>query len=154
MDFIEIAPGFGFAAIEFGSSRDHFRETLGEPTEVIRSDSDPGSEVWVYDALATAFRFAADQNLRFVSCETFSKQITIEGEPLVGIDRREAEALLLRLGAGPSEWMDSDPEGLGPLAIPAAAVTLWFDEGLVQSIGWSVLFDEFDQVAWPEQERP
>lgn len=149
MDFIEIAPGTGFAAIEFGSPRDSFRETLGEPTEILRSDSDPGSEVWVYDALATAFRFAADQNLRFVSCESFSKQITLDGEPLVGLDRKEAETLLLRLDAGPAEWMDDGPDGHGPLAVPAAAVTLWFDEGLVQSIGWSVLFDESDEVSWP-----
>ena len=150
MDFVEIAPGTGFAAIEFGSSRDSFREILGEPTEILRSDSDPGSEVWVYDALATAFRFASDQDLRFVSCESFSKQITLEGEPLVGLNRREAEALLARLDAGPPEWMDDDdPDGHGPLALPAAALTLWFEDGLVQSIGWSVLFDESDEVAWP-----
>lgn len=152
MDFIEITPGFGFAAIAFGSSRDALRETLGDPNEVVRSDSDPGSEVWVYDALATAFRFVADQDLRFVSCETFSKQITLDGEPLVGMDRKEAETLLLRLDAGPPEWMDPDPEGHGPLAVPVAGITLWFDEGLVQSVGWGVLFDESDEVAWPDEE--
>lgn len=154
MDFIEIGPGFGFAAIGFGSSREEVRAILGDCTEIMHSDADGGSEVWVYDALATAFRFAGDQGLRFVSCETFSKQITLEGEPLVGLDRREAERLLLRLDAGPAEWMDSDPAAPGPLALPAAGITLWFDEGLVQSIGWSVLFDESDEVAWPEQAEP
>lgn len=149
MEFIEIAPGAGFAAIEFGASRDSVREILGEPTEILRSDADAGSEVWVYDALATAFRFAADQSLRFVSCETFSKQITLDGEPLVGLNRKEAETLLLRLDAGPVEWMDDDPHGAGPLALPAAGITLWFDEGLVESIGWSVLFDDSDDIAWP-----
>ena len=150
MDFIEIAPGFGFAAIPFGSSREDFREILGEPDEVLRSETDRDAETWVYDALATAFRFASEQDLRFVSCETFSKQITLGGEPLVGLDRNEAETLLLRLGAGSPEWMDAGPEQHGPLAVPVAGLTLWFEEGLVQSVGWSVLFDESDRVAWPD----
>jgi hypothetical protein len=151
MEFIEIAPGYGFAAIPFGADRDSVRQTIGDPDEVVHSEPDLASEVWVYHALATAFHFAADQDLRFVSCETFSKQITLDGEPLIGLDRREAEALLLRLDAGPPEWMDREADGAGPLALPAAGLTLWFDEGLVQSIGWSVFFDESDQVVWPEE---
>jgi len=37
----------------------------------------------------------------------------------------------------------------GEIAVPRLALSLWFEGGAVESVGWGVLFDDDDKVLWP-----
>jgi hypothetical protein len=147
-DLQTIRPGVGVGDLRFGSTRDEIRALAGDPSEVLGSDADEGSEVWVYEHAALALSFAADQDLRFVSCETFSARATLGDEAFVGLDRAAAEAALQGLELE-FEWMGGPEEGSGRLAVPGAGLNLWFDDAVVESIGWSVAVDDQDHLIWP-----
>jgi hypothetical protein len=149
-DLITIRPGVGVGDLRFGATRDEVRKIAGDPEEVLPSDEDAGSELWVYESDAIALSFAVEENLRFVSCETFSAKATFNGESLVGLDRDAAEAALERAGADEGAFLaDDDEEGSGEIAVPRLALSLWFEGGAVESVGWGVLFDDDDKVLWP-----
>jgi hypothetical protein len=149
IDLLTIRPGVGVGDLRFGATRDEVRAAAGEPAEILPSDEESGSELWVYEAAAAAIGFAVDQNLRFVSCETYSMKATFNGETLVGLDREAAEAALERAGADEGVFEAEDDEGIGQIAVPRLGLTLWFAEDAVESVGWGVLFDDDDNALWP-----
>ena len=149
-DLLTIKPGVGIGDLRFGATRDEARTIAGEPDEIVPSEEDSGSELWVYEAAALAVSFAIEENLRFVSCETYSAKATYNGETFIGLDRETAEAALERAGAdeGMFEGNEED-EGDGQLIVPRLGLSLWFAEHAVESIGWRVLFDDDDTILWP-----
>ena len=150
IDLGTIRPGVGVGELRFGATRDEVRQAAGEPSEVVPSEEDAGGELWIYEWAGIALGFAAEHDLRFVSCETFNVTAAFNGETLVGLDRESAEAALERAGADEGAFRaDDDDEGNGQIAVPRLALSLWFDEGAVESVGWSVLFDDDDNVLWP-----
>lgn len=149
-DLSTIRPAVGVGDLRFGATRDEVRTIAGEPSEVLASEEDSGSELWVYEAAAVALSFAAEENLRLVSCETFSAKSTFNGESLVGLDRDAAEAALERAGADEGAFLaEDDDEGSGQIAVPRLGLSLWFEGGAVESVGWGVLLDDDDKVLWP-----
>jgi len=149
-DLITIRPGVGVGDVRFGATRDEVRTIAGEPAEILPSEEDSGSELWVYESAAIALGFAAEENHRLVSCETYSAKATFNGEALVGLDRDAAEAALERAGADEGVYLAEDEEeGSGQIAVPRLGLSLWFAEHAVESVGWSVLFDDDDHVLWP-----
>lgn len=149
-DLGTIRPAVGVGDLRFGATRDEVRTIAGEPSEVLASEEDSGSEVWVYESAAVALSFAAEENLRLVSCETFSMKSTFNGESLVGLDRDAAEAALERAGADEGAFLAEDEdEGSGQIAVPRLGLSLWFEGGAVESVGWGVLLDDDDKVLWP-----
>lgn len=149
-DLFTIRPGVGVGELRFGATRDEVRALAGEPQEIVPSEEDAGSELWVYDDAAIALGFAIEENHRFVSCESYSMKATFNGEALVGLDREAAEAALERAGADEGIFMaEDDEEGSGQIAVPRLGLSLWFGENVVESVGWGVLFDDDDNVLWP-----
>jgi hypothetical protein len=148
-DLTTIRPAIGLGDLRFGSTRDDVRALVGEPAEVLVSEANPG-EVWIYEESAVALSFAAEESLRFVSCETFSARATLNGETFVGAERDEAEAALERAGIEDVEWLADPEEGAGQLVAPAIGLALYFEHGAVESIGWGVLFDDDENARWPE----
>jgi hypothetical protein len=150
LDLSSINPGGGLGDLPFGASRENIRHILGEPTELITSE-DSETEIWIYEELAVALSFAADVDFRFVSCETFSVSATLGGERLIGVNRAEAEAALKRVGVLELEWHED--EEVSELWAADAALHVWFEDGKVESIGWSVLFDEDLELAAGEDDE-
>lgn len=149
-DLFTIHPGSGVGDLRFGMTRDEVRNAAGDPAEVVKSEEDPDSEMWVYESAAIALSFAAEEDMRFVSCETFSAKANWNGESFIGLDRDAAEAALERAGADDGMFEeDEEEEGDGQLMVPRLDLSLWFVGGAVESIGWGVLIDEEDEVAWP-----
>jgi hypothetical protein len=148
-DLLTIRPGAGVGDLRFGATRDEVRAAAGEPAEILPSDEESGSELWVYESAALAVGFAAEENFRFVSCETYSAKATFKGETLVGLDRDAAEAALERAGADEGAFLAEDEDGSGQIAVPRLGLSLWFAEHAVESVGWGVLFDDDDNVLWP-----
>jgi hypothetical protein len=148
-DFTTIRPGIGLGELRFGATRDEIRALAGEPTDVMPSEAEAGSEVWIYESAAAALHFAGDASFRFVSCETFSVRAALNGETFVGDDREDAEAALERAGVTGVEWLSDPEEGAGQLVAPAQGLALYFADGVVESIGWGVLFDDDENVLWP-----
>jgi|ERR1041385_6920196 hypothetical protein len=149
-DLLTIKPGVGVGDLRFGATRDEVRTIAGAPTETLPSEEDAGSELWIYEDAAIALGFAAEENMRFVSCETYSMKALFNGESLVGLGREEAEAALERAGADEGVFIaDDENEGDGQIAVPRLGLNLWFAEHGVESVGWGVLFDDDDNVLWP-----
>jgi len=150
-DLSTIRPAIGIGDLRFGATRDEVRTIAGEPSEIVPSDEESGSELWVYENAAVALSFASEENLRLVSCETFSAKSTFNGEPLVGLDREAAEAALERAGADEGLFLadDDEEDGSGQIAVPRLGLSLWFEGGAVESVGWGVLLDDDDKVLWP-----
>jgi hypothetical protein len=150
-DFITIKPGAGVGELRFGATRDEVRAIAGEPAEVLPSEEEAGSELWVYEEAAIALGFAAEVNLRFTSCETYNMKASFNGETLVGLDRASVEAALERAGADEGLYMaEDDDENGAQIAVPRLGLSLWLEENVVESVGWGVLFDDDDNVMWPE----
>jgi hypothetical protein len=149
-DLLTIRPGVGVGDVRFGATRDEVRAIAGEPAEIMPSEEATGSELWIYEEAAIALGFASEENLRFVSCETYSAKATFNGEALVGLDRESAEAALERAGADEGAFLaEDDEEGSGQIAVPRLGISLWLAENAVESVGWGVLFDDDDNVLWP-----
>jgi hypothetical protein len=149
IDLLTIRPGVGVGDLRFGATRDEVRAFAGEPQDIVPSEEEAGSELWVYDDAAIALGFAVEESLRFVSCESYSTKATLNGETLVGLDRETVEAALERAGADEGIFMAEDDEGSGQIAVPRLGINLWFGDHIVESVGWGVLFDDDDNVLWP-----
>ena len=149
-DLTTIRPGVGVGDLRFGATRDEVRTIAGDPTELLPREEESGGELWVYESAAVALSFAAEENLRFVSCETFSAKAAFNGEALIGLDRDAAEAALERAGADEGVFLaDDNDESSGQIAVPRLGLSVWFEGGAVESVGWGVLFDDDDNVLWP-----
>ncbi|HJW92459.1 MAG TPA: hypothetical protein VJ901_02470 [Thermoanaerobaculia bacterium] len=149
-DLFTIKPGVGVGDLRFGATRDEVRTIAGPPSETLPSEEDAGSELWIYEDSAIALGFVAEENMRLVSCETYSMKASFKGETLVGFDRESAEAALERAGADEGVFIAEDEEeGGGQIAVPRLALSLWFGEHAVESVGWGVFVDDEDTVLWP-----
>jgi hypothetical protein len=149
-DLFTIRPGVGVGEVRFGATRDEVRALAGEPQEIVPSEEDAGSELWVYDDAAIALGFAIEENHRFVSCESYSMKATFNGEALVGLDREAAETALERAGADEGVFMaEEEEEGTGQIVVPRLGLSLWFGDHIVESVGWGILFDDDDKALWP-----
>lgn len=147
-DLFTIKPGVGAGNLRFGASRDEVRSIAGDPVEIIESSEESGSELWIYETFAIAIGFGVDVNLRFVSCETYSMKAAFNGEVLIGLNREEAEAALERAGADDGAFVIDD-DGEERIAIPRLGMSLWFEEHVVESVGWEVLSDDDGNPLWP-----
>ena len=147
-DLFTIKPGVGAGDLRFGATRDEVRTIAGEPSEILPSREESGSELWLYEAFAIAIGFGVDANLRFVSCETYSAKASFNGELLIGLNREEAEAALERAGADDGAFIVED-DGEERIAIPRHGMSLWFEEGEVESVGWEVHSDDDGNLLWP-----
>lgn len=148
-DLLTIRPGVGVGDIRFGATRDEVRAIAGDPQDIVPSEEEAGSELWVYDDAAIALGFAIEENMRFVSCESYSAEASLNGETLVGLDRETVEAALERAGADEGFFTAEDEEGSGQIAVPRLGLSVWFADHVVESVGWGTLFDDDDNVLWP-----
>ncbi|MGA7616200.1 MAG: hypothetical protein WBX15_13580 [Thermoanaerobaculia bacterium] len=149
IDSITIRPGLGVGDLPFGATREETRELFGEADEILVSRSDDSSEIWIYESAALAVRFAAEEDFRFVSCETFSRRAHLNGERIVGLERSEAESALRRAGIEDAEWIEEE-DGRTELRAWEDSLNVWLENDAVESIGWSVLVGPDDEILWPE----
>ena len=147
-DLFTIKPGVGVGDLRFGATRDEARTIAGEPSEILPSREASGSELWLYETFAIAIGFSTDTNMRFVSCETYSMKASFNGELLIGLNREEAEAALERAGADDGAFVIED-DGEERISIPRLAMSLWFEEQAVESVGWEVHSDDDGNLLWP-----
>jgi len=157
---VEIVPGRGFGPVLFGMTVDEAESVLGPIVDSSLHDDgverslhlayqDVGVHLFFEEEEEGEFRLYSIEVDEDCPCDLF-------GEPLFPKTRGEVDALLRRnLTAGDLEDIEEEAdEDAGELRVEALGLGMAFtfdlsSEELIQA-GWSVLFDENDEVLWPE----
>ena len=149
MDFA-IQPGRGIGHIWFGCTRDKAIEILGQPDR-IEEDEDSLGEcciAWHYDVLDLSLYFDEDADYRLGLVDVSSLDVSVLGVRPIGLGLTEALAAFKEFG-GVS--LDEEFTELGRSAydLQSEFVTLWFQDGVCDSIQAFVPIDSNDDYVWP-----
>lgn len=159
---VEIVPGRGFGPVLFGMTVDEAEAALGPIVDSsLHDEGDARSLHVAYQDLGIHLFFEEEEGgeFRLYSIELDDAcPCDLFGEPLFPKTRTEITQLLERhLTAADLEHIeeetDEDVEEIR-VEVVALGLTFSFDqssEELVQ-VGWGALFDENNEVLWPEEE--
>lgn len=153
----EINPGRGLGQIKFGMTTDQVKAIIGEPdeTETFAYESEEGemSETWHYDELEISISFDEEENWRLVSIAISAPEATLKGQRLIGLEREELIERLETLEVGPldfEDWSSAESPDHKLISAEKSELNFWLDEGELSEIQFGPLFDEEDNIQWPE----
>ena len=149
MDFA-IQPGRGIGSVSFGFKRDEVAEELGQPDRVDESDVDVGERCieWHYDALNVSFYFDEDADFRLGLVDAGSLDVSVLGVRPIGLELDEAMVAFEKLGglSLDEEFVDLRRSAYD---LQSEFVTIWFQDGVCDSIQAFVPIDSNDEYVWP-----
>ncbi|ELR71893.1 hypothetical protein C900_02132 [Fulvivirga imtechensis AK7] len=153
----EIKPGRGLGQIKFGMSTAQVKDIIGEPDEVetyaYESEEGELSETWHYDNLELSLSFDEEENWRLVSIALSSPEATIKGQRLIGLNRNDLIKRLETLELGPlnfEDWSSAESPDHKLISADEVEVNFWLDEEELSEIQFGPLFDDEDNIQWPE----
>jgi hypothetical protein len=149
---LEIQPGRGIGTLTFGCRRDEVSETLGQPERIEENEDSMGERciAWHYESKGLSFYFDEDADFRLGVIDAGALEVAVLGIRPVGLEVDEAVAAFEKLGG---LVPDEELEGAGRAAYDLGSefVTLWFQDGLCESIQAFVPLDAADEYLWPAE---
>jgi hypothetical protein len=144
--------GAGLGSLAFGASMDEVRHYLGEPDECTEELLGSSSSVsWSYTSRGIDAYFSAEDEFVLGTLRMESPNADLLGEKL--IERPEAHVrswLEHNLGKGKEELLEfSDHPSMLRISYPEISTEFWFKFEKLDSIIWSCLIGDDDQVKWP-----
>jgi hypothetical protein len=147
---LAILPGEGVGPILFGSDRDATAEAFGPPDREEELEDSMGERciVWHYTALGMSLYFDEDADYRLGLVDVTSKKASILGVRPVGLGLAEAQIAFETFGG---LALDEEFADLGRSAydLQSEFVTIWFQDGVCDSIQAFVPIDADDEYLWP-----
>ncbi len=147
---LAIQPGRGIGSVSFGCTRDEATEVFGRPDRIEENEDSLGERciAWHYDVLGLSLYFDEDADFRLGLIDVSSLDVSVRGVRPIGLELTEALAAFERFG-GLS--MDEEFAELGRSAydLQSEFVTLWFQDGVCDSIQAFVPIDSDDEYVWP-----
>jgi hypothetical protein len=152
--------GKGLDNLQFGMSREQFKEIMGEPdeVEVMENEDLPEdtSEAWHYDEIELSASFDQMEEWRLTSLAVSSPEYTFEGVDLIGLSQQEVmdQVDLMELGDVSIEELSEEEDNSQQIAtLLDVSLNLWFDNGILSEIQWGPYWDEEEEeLVWPGQE--
>lgn len=147
---LAILPGRGFGSLWFGSDRNQAARVFGQPDRIEETEDSPGEccIAWHYEALGLSLYFDEDAEYRLGLVDTSALGVSLLGVRPIGLDLAEALEAFKEFG-GLS--LDEEFTELGRCAydLQSEFVTLWFQDGVCDSIQAFVPIDSDDEYVWP-----
>ena len=141
---MNVRPLIGLDEVRFGMTRDDVERLLGEPEErAVECDGDEQTEAWYYWSRRLSAHFDAEVDWRLTTLDLGSPDAVLRGRRLVGATLDELRAALPEFAL---EWHGNEFE---PIEIDDLAMNLWIEDGVLESIQWSVPLDADEEERWP-----
>jgi hypothetical protein len=125
-------------------------EAFGQPDRIEETEDNMGERciAWHYDVLGMSLYFDEDADFRFGLVDVSSLDVSVHGVRPIGLGLDEARAAFEGHG-GLS--LDEEFAELGRCAydLQTEFVTLWFQDGVCDSIQAFVPIDSDDEYVWP-----
>jgi len=139
-----VRPLVGLDDVRFGMSRDDVEQLLGEPEErAVEIDATEQTEAWYYWTRELSLTFDAEADWRLTTIDVGSPAAELRGKRLVGATLDELRAALPEFAL---EWNGSEFE---PIEVDDLSMFLWIEDGVLDSIQWSVPLGADDEEQWP-----
>lgn len=161
MNYINIVPGEGLDAIQFGLSRDEVKALLGNPDEVESVSLDESgegglTEQWHYDELELSLSFDEIDDFRLTSIAVSGSDYLFDEQPLIGLTMEEVLEFLEESDMGEPEGEELESEDpdvvVEVVSFPENNVTFWFENQILNEIQWSPFIDEDEETyIWPSE---
>lgn len=145
---MEIKIGIGIEDIFFGMSKDEIKVILGEPDKIIRG----AVEDWItYEYFDKMIRliFSKEQNDKLITIEVHHQDILIFGENIFNKSKEEIRLFMNNHGYNVMEYEDYGT--FETLASNKLHLTLEFEFNKLNSIEFSPLFKNDDDIIWPSR---
>ncbi len=152
--------GKGIDNLQFGMSREQFKEIMGEPdeVEVMENEDLPEdtSEAWHYDELELSASFDQMEDWRLTSLAVSSDEYTFEGVDLIGLSQQEVMDQIEMMDLGDisiEELSDEEGNSQQIATLLDVSLNLWFDNGILSEVQWGPYWDdEEEELIWPGQD--
>lgn len=147
---LAIEPGRGIGSILFGCFRDEVDKAIGQPDRIKETEDSLGERcvAWHYDLLGLSLYFDEDADFRLGLVDASSLNVSVYGVRPIGLGLTEARAAFKGHGG---LTLDEEFTDLGRSAydLQNEFVTLWFQDGVCDSIQAFVPIDSDDEYVWP-----
>jgi len=149
--------GKGIDNLQFGMSREQFKEIMGEPdeVEVMENEDLPEdtSEAWHYDEVELSASFDQMEDWRLTSLAVSSDEYTFEGIDLIGLSQQEVMDQIEMMDLGDisiEELSDEEGNSQQIATLLDVSLNLWFDNGILSEVQWGPYWDdEEEELIWP-----
>ena len=149
----QIVLGTGIGPLRFGMSQDEVRALVGEPEEIEASDDDDEFEhqEWVYheDDYLVSLYFDREDDFRLSCVETDNPHMRLFGEPIVGRNLADIQALMQRNGH-PEPEVETMDGGEVRLSYEQSMIDLYFEDDELQFVNFGVFINDDLEVQWPK----
>ena len=159
----ELIPLVGFDKVRFGMKEDEVVKLLGKPSErtVSKLGDEEGEDAvdMEYHELGLSLSFDGLENFRLTDIMTDGMtDYKLSGRICVGMTFDETMNAASELDLGPREEvdleddLDGEPndENLVAYELPEVGVTLWFKDGILDTIQMAPEYDDRDNIVWPK----
>lgn len=155
IDKIVIKPLIGIDGLELGATKAEVLDVLGDPnkcsTKSYKQDKS-SEEEWEYFQLGLELTFSSKDNFRLGTIGVISKNATIEGHHLIGLNEKQLLKTLDTIGIGPTLLEDDLTElNSRDYACDKHGLSFWVHDGVVNAIAIFPEYDESGNVSlWPK----
>jgi hypothetical protein len=147
---LTLKPGRGVGLVSFGFVRDQVADVFGQPDRIKENEDDMGERCieWHYDVIGLSLYFDEDADFRLGLIDVSSLEVSVCGVRPVGLGIDELQAAFVKFGG---LALDAEDVELGRAAydLESEFVTLWFQDGVCDSIQAFVPIDYDDEYLWP-----
>lgn len=147
---IEITPFVGFNEVKFGMSQEQIIDLLGKPTETVREKHEDDSEdiSLMYGDLGAELSFMSEDDFRLGLITCFAPTFVVDQKSFMGMSEadflKEADFQDLILEETFEELNAKD------YTIDSKGLSVWIQDGFVDSITMFPNHIDEDTVEWPE----
>lgn len=133
----------------FGWTREQVEARVGPPEEVAEQEYEDGDHTvaWYYWSRGFSFHFDAEDDWRMCRVDVDAASARLNGLRVIGLSRQE---LLALLGSEEAPWLEGPDRGL--IDVEEWGVSFWLEQDRVASVQWGVLFNDADEIIWPQAE--
>jgi hypothetical protein len=154
MSDTEIKLGVGFSEVKFGMNEKEVVELLGQPdeTEEMRFEDDGLAIIYYYDELGISLSFESEEDYRLMEISFEDEDFNIKGLLQVGVNKIALPEIFKKLGLSEPHHEDLESEGFPGKEIYTFEdenLNIWLDEEEVSSIQIGPLWEDDDNISWP-----
>lgn len=155
-DLSNIQIGIGIGPVKFGMTMEEVAQLIGHPDAVERfsylEEEDVLAEEWTYSNPDLRLTFNEEEEWRLCRISTYSKEIELCGQSLIGMDRAAFIQSFQESILGEMKMED-----LSSVEIPnyqliyfdKSRVDFWFENDVLMDIEWGPLWQDENTIVWP-----
>lgn len=145
---MEVKIGIGVDNIVFGMTQEEVDYLWGKPNKVSKSELENGV-VYYYNDKMIKFNFDGEYGYKLYSIEIFHPQLLILGKSVINETKENIISILNESGYVKTEYEDYD--FFDTIFCEDIWSTFRFEFNMLKSIEFSPLYDDNDEMIWPEK---